>query len=59
MPNNFNSLFCCGCEITHVENSGKESPTTDFLNLLDQIDAGIHLTFILQEVGKELRMFNS
>ena len=59
IPNNFNSLFCCGCKITHVENSGKESPTTEFLNLLGQIDAGIHLTIILQEVGKELRMFNS
>ncbi len=59
MPNNFNSLFCCGCEITHVENSGKESPTTEFLNLLGQFDAGIHLTIILQEVGRELRIFNS
>lgn len=58
MPNNFNALFCCGCEITHVENSGKESPTTEFLYLLGQIDAGIHLTIILQEVGKELRIFN-
>ncbi len=42
MPNNFNALFCCGCEITHVENSGKESPTTEFLYLLGQIDSGIH-----------------
>ena len=59
IPNNFNSLFCCGCKITNVENSGKESPTTEFLNLLGQNDAGIHLTIILQDVGKELRMFNS
>ena len=48
MLNNFNSLFCCGCEITHVDNSEKESPTTEFLNLLGKIDAGIHLTIILQ-----------
>ena len=59
MPNNFNSLFCCGCEITPVENAGKESPKTEFLNLLGQIEAGIYLTIILQEVGKELRMFTS
>jgi hypothetical protein len=59
MPNNFNSLFCYGCEITHAKNEGKESPKTEFLNLLGQIDAGIHLTIILQEVGKELRMFTS
>ena len=52
MPNNFNALFCCGCEITHVENSGKESPTTEFLYLLCQ---KIHLTVISQEVRKELR----
>ena len=25
MPNNFNSVFCCVCEITRVEKSGKES----------------------------------
>jgi hypothetical protein len=59
MPNNFNLLFCCGCEITPVGNAGKESPKTDFLNLFGQIDAGIDLTIILQEVRKELRMFNS
>jgi hypothetical protein len=59
MPNNFNSLFCCGCEITHVENLGKDSLTTEFLNLLSQIGAGIHLAIILQEVRTELRMFNS
>ena len=52
MPNNFNSLFCHGCEITRVEKSGKESLTTEFLNLLGQIDARIPLTIILQEVRK-------
>ena len=55
IPNNFDSLICCGFEITHVENLGKDSLTTEFLNLLGQIDAGIHLTIILQEVRKELR----
>jgi hypothetical protein len=25
MPKKFNSLFCCGCEITHVKKAGKES----------------------------------
>jgi hypothetical protein len=25
MPNNFNSLFSCGCEVTNVEEAGKES----------------------------------
>jgi len=59
MTNNYNSLFCCGCKITHVENAGKESPKTEILNLLGQIDTGIHLTIILQEVEKELKMFTS
>jgi hypothetical protein len=40
-------------EITPVENAGKESPKTEFLNLFSQIDVGIHWTIILQEVREE------
>ena len=47
-------------DVKHTcEMQERKAANAEFLNLLGQIDSEIHLTIILQEVGKELRMFNS
>jgi hypothetical protein len=46
MSNNFNSSFCCGCDITHVEEAGNESFQKDYLNQFGQMDSRIHLAII-------------
>jgi len=50
-----NLLFCCRCEIKHVEIEERKAVNAEFLNLVGQIDSEIHLPIILQEVRKELR----
>ena len=51
VQNNFNSLFYCGCEISHEEKAGRKAVKTEILHLFvfGQMDSEIHLTMIFQE----------